>query len=327
MNTHEFNVSVIDPVSPAIERARVMLFKPFDMRKWFVIGFCAWLAFLGSGGGLNFNFSVGDRRGGTEAREAIEQVKDYISCNLDWIIPVAIFLVLLLIVLGIVFVWLSSRGRFMFLHCVAENKAEVKVPWTKFKQHGNSLFLFRIVLGLIALAVMVMPVVFAIFAAIALARTKAHVGLVLVPVGIAFVILYVVILICFALVHKFTTDFVVPIMFLRSTSCRAAWREFLSLLSANKGRFTLYILFQILIAMAIGVIGASVACLFSCLLLCFTCGIAGCLMILPPLSIGYGYIITVLLLPLSVFKRAYSLHYIRQFGLEFDVFSPETEPA
>lgn len=327
MNTHEFNVSVIDPVSPAIERARVMLFKPFDMRKWFVIGFCAWLACLGSGGG-GFNFpnwypQQHGRGGGPD--QAINQVKDYISYNLGWIIPVAVFVVLLLIVLGIVFVWLSSRGRFMFLHCVAENKAEVKVPWTKFKQHGNSLFLFRIVLGLIALAVMVIPVVFAIFAAIALARTKAHAGLVLVLVGVFFV--FLVISICFALVHKFTTDFVVPIMFLRSTSCRVAWREFLTLLSTNKVRFILYILFQILIAMAIGVIGASVACLFACLLVCFTCGIAGCLMILPPLSIGYGYITTVLLLPLSVFKRAYSLHYIRQFGPEFDVFSPEIEPA
>jgi hypothetical protein len=44
-------VSVIDPISPAIQRVKDILFKPFNLGKWFVIGFCAWLAYLGSGGG------------------------------------------------------------------------------------------------------------------------------------------------------------------------------------------------------------------------------------------------------------------------------------
>jgi hypothetical protein len=33
------------------------------------------------------------------------------------------------------------------------------------------------------------------------------------------------------------------------------------------------------------------------------------------------YIGTVILLPVFVFKRAYSLMYLRQYGLEFDVFA------
>jgi hypothetical protein len=44
-------VSVIDPIGQAIEHVRLMLFKPFDLSKWFIIGFCAWLAQLGHGGG------------------------------------------------------------------------------------------------------------------------------------------------------------------------------------------------------------------------------------------------------------------------------------
>ncbi len=52
MNAEESNrVSVIDPVTPAIDRVKLILFKPFELRKWFVIGFCAWLAYLGAGGG------------------------------------------------------------------------------------------------------------------------------------------------------------------------------------------------------------------------------------------------------------------------------------
>lgn len=33
-------VSVIDPIGPAIEHVRLMLFKPFDISKWMTIGFC-----------------------------------------------------------------------------------------------------------------------------------------------------------------------------------------------------------------------------------------------------------------------------------------------
>ena len=49
-NSHR-EISVTEPVSPALERVKTMLFKPFDLGKWFTIGFCAWLAFLGKGGG------------------------------------------------------------------------------------------------------------------------------------------------------------------------------------------------------------------------------------------------------------------------------------
>jgi hypothetical protein len=324
MNAQQLNVSVIDPISPAIERVKTILFRPFDLRKWFVIGFCAWLAYLGKGGGGGGggpNF----RRGG-EPGEALHEAKEFVLDNLHWIIPVAVVAVLVGIILWLVFTWLSSRGRFMFLHCVAQNKAEVKAPWAKFRQHANSLFLFRIVLCLIGFAAIGLPLLIAVLLiAMTIAGNSPHIVPVLGFVMIGLIVF--VIGIAFFLVHKFTMDFVVPIMFVRTTSCTAGWREFLTLLSANKGRFTLYILFQIVIAFAVGIIGAAIACLFSCLFACFTCGIACLLMILPPLSLGYGYIITILLLPLLVFTRAYSLNYLRQYGPQFDVFIPEVETA
>ena len=169
-------VSVIDPISPAIERVKLMLFRPFDLQKWLVIGFCAWLAYLGAGGGGGGGGGGGSGGPGYRAphapddahvphdpwrgmKEGIERAKDYVLDNSYWIIPLAVTITVLVIVIGLLIAWLNSRGRFMFLHCVATNKAEVRVPWTKFRKHGNSLFLFRIVLGLIGLAVVGVPVI------------------------------------------------------------------------------------------------------------------------------------------------------------------------
>ncbi len=298
-------VSVIEPIGPAFEKVKTILFGPFDFRKWFVIGFCAWLAFLGKSGG-------GGRRGGpSEAREAFGEAKVFVLENLGWIIPVALIGVMLIIVLWLVSTWLSSRGRFMFLHCVAENKAEVKVPWAKFRQHANSLFLFRIVLGLIGFAVIGLPCLLAAgLIAIMIAGSIPSVAGVL---GIVMIVLMIVtISIILALISKFTMDFVVPIMSLRTTSCTAGWREFLTILSVNKVRFVLYVLFQIVIAIVIGAIFSIGFCIGCCL-----CCVS--LLLLIP------YIGTVILLPVLVFKRAYSLLYLGQFGPEFDVFRPETE--
>jgi len=302
-------ISVIEPIGPAFEKVKTTLFSPFDLRKWFVIGFCAWLAYLGKGsGGGN-----GGGRGGrpSEAREAFGGAKVFVLENLAWIIPVALIGVMLIIVVWLALTWLSSRGRFMFLHCVAENKAEVKIPWTKFQQHANSLFLFRIVLGLISFAAIGLPLLLAGgLIAIMIAGNIPGVAGVL---GIIMIVLVIVaIAIVFTVIGKFTMDFIVPIMFLRTTSCVAGWREFLTLLSVNKAHFALYIFFQIVIALAIGAI--ILTAVFA------TCCCAACILALP-------YIGTVLMLPVLVFKRAYSLLYLGQFGPEFDVFRPETEMA
>jgi hypothetical protein len=314
MTPQETKISVIEPISPAIERVKTVLFRPFDMGKWFVIGFCAWLAFLGSGGGggggPNFNFGGGQQRHGAEFQEAFHNAKEVVIDNLFWILPLVIVVIVVGIIIGLVITWLSSRGHFMFLHCVALNKAEVINPWHKFKKQGNSLFLFRIVLGLISFACIMLLV--AILAVIAVLMFAGGGGPN--PIGIILVVLLSLCLIfptaiVFFLVKKFTLDFVVPIMYLRQGTCMTAWREFWQVLGANKGKYALYILFQIVIGIAIGAIVLTG--------ICVTCCCLGCILAIP-------YIGTVVMLPLLIFTRSYTLLYLRQYGPNFDVFSTET---
>ncbi len=264
----------------------------------------------------------------SQVQEALHHVEEFVVNNLFWLIPLAITVVLFIIALIVLLTWLSSRGHFMFLHCVAQNKAEIKAPWQKFGTQGNSLFLFRIVLGVIFFAVIMLLVALLIVIGVLLFAGGGGPN----PLGIVLMILLTIFLVIptlifFALIDKFTSDFVVPIMFLRQGTCMAAWREFWQLLTGNKGRFTIYILFQVLIFLVVFIIGASVSCIFTCLLVLFTCGIACCFMIMPLINIlffiFYGYIITVLLLPLSVFKRSYSLIYLRQYDPGYDVFAAE----
>ena len=306
MTTRPADVSVTLPVSQALDSVQRVLFRPFDLGKWFVIGFSAWLAHLGEQGfGGNFNFGSGRGHGGSARRE-IERAWEFVVQNLHWIVPLAISLFALGVVLWLVFTWLNSRGKFMFLHCVALNKADVKEPWNKFACEGNSLFLFRIVLGLIE-TVVTLPFVAAI--AVLVIRMIQHgepnVGGIIAAVGIFFVLIGVWIV--FALIRKLTTDFVVPMMSLRGGSCLKSWREFWDLLTANAGRFVVYVLFQIVLSIVIAAL--------TLIVILATCCVAGCLLAIP-------YLGTVLLLPVLIFSRSYSLHYLAQYGRDYDGFPP-----
>lgn len=315
--SHPPEISVTEAIEPAYTRVKQMLFQPFDFTKWIIIGFCAWLAGFCESGGGGFNggnYSGGNHTNNTHGvedfRHFCHQVSDYVVQNIGWIVPLAIFLFVLFLAIWAVFLWLGSRGKFMFLHCVALNVAEVDVPWRKYAAVANSLFRFRLGIGLIGM-IMCLPMIVLMLIDIfrmVLAGEPDMPGI-LMAAGLFLALMFLGLV--FGLIHKFTTDFVVPIQFLRGSMCMAAWREFWSLLAANPGRFTVYILFQIVLGMAIGalVLAAFVV----------TCCIACCLSRLP-------FVGTVLLLPVLIFKRAYPLYYLAQYGPQYDVFPKLAEP-
>jgi hypothetical protein len=301
-------ISVTAPVGWAIEHVKRMLFRPFQIGKWFLIGFCAWLAGLGeSGASFNYERSVGGPQGHPHSfRDLMDQAAHYVMQNLDWIIPLAAALLVLGLLWGMLVLWLNSRGKFMFLYCVALDRAEVSRPWHEFAREGNSLFWFRFVLGLIA-APLFLPLLGGSILVVGWMLYHGNVdpGGIMLAIGLGLVLF--VLMIGFWLIQKFTTDFVAPIMFLRRAKCTVAWREFLGLLDACAGHFVLYVLFQIVLAIAVGLVVLAAVVLTCCTLFC--------LMILP-------YIGTVALLPVLVFLRAYSLYYLAQFGPAYSVFPP-----
>jgi hypothetical protein len=108
-----------------------------------------------------------------------------------------------------------------------------------------------------------------------------------------------------------TNDFVIPIMHKHTLTCTAAWSYLWLTVGTNKFNLFLYLLFKALVAMTVG---------FAFLFLgMITGGVVSQMLIIP-------YVGTLLLLPILTFKRSFSLHYLRQFGSDFDLFAPEPEP-
>jgi len=298
-------ISVIKPISPAIEKVKTILFKPFEIGKWFTIGFCAWLALLGQkGANFHANFPCNNFcRLGTP----LGRVKNVFSEHFLLIVVLASFGLLIGLAVMITLLWLNSRGRFMFLYCVAENKAEVKMPWHNFRKPANSLWLFKLISGFIVFICLALCAAMITLTVILLTKSYGRIRAAEILAIVCLALVTALIAIASALFFKFTNDFVIPIMYLRPCSCTDAWHRFLQILSSRKGAFALYILFQIVISMVI--VAILIALVFG------TCCCAALFLVIP-------YVGTVLMLPLLVFKRAYSLYYLGQFGPDFNVFAP-----
>jgi hypothetical protein len=230
--------------------------------------------------------------------------------NLYWIVPLAAAVIVFCLALWMLLTWLHSRGEFMFLHCVAVNRAEIAVPWSEFVREGNSLCWFRLGLGLLSMVVMWPLLILGGLTVFHMAVDESwNVHGVATAVGYGLAMIFAAVV--FGIISKLTSDFVVPVMRLRRKRCLAGWAEIRRLFSPHLGQLVLYFLFQIVLSIAIAFLVLATVLV--------TCCVAGCFLALPFLG-------TVLLLPVLVFKRAYSLHYLAQYGAEFDVFSPPGPP-
>jgi MFS family permease len=307
------NISFSDPLSRAWKRMKSTLFQPFDISKWFTLGFAAFLATLmsgigGSGGGYNLDKSY---------KEADWQdFLEWPAIAWQWLIghPVWFTLIILgvffLIAVMIILTWISSRGKFMFLYNVVNDKAEVVYPWNEYNREGNSLFIWRLIFGLISffLVMVLMIIAFAVM----LDVFTGDYNLVSKILSIALVIIgFFVLIILISFISMLLNDFVVPIMYKYRINTNQAWLKFLPVLFANFWDFIVYALFVFVL-----LILAAISIVFFGL---FTCCIGFLLLIIP-------YIGSVILLPVTYTFRAFSIEFIEQYGEDFTIF-PKTEPV
>jgi hypothetical protein len=126
-------ISFVEPLSRAWERMRRILFDPFELSTWLVLGFSAWLAGLASGGAAggravgNVGDSIDDGHViGTEVQDFV----DTIAHQMVWL-PLILLGITLILALVVVVLWLSSRAKFIFLDNVVHERAEIVAPWSR----------------------------------------------------------------------------------------------------------------------------------------------------------------------------------------------------
>ncbi len=299
-------ISVVDPIDRAFGHMSQVCFKPFHPGKWFALGFTAWLAGLGeAAGGVHFQFPNFGGSGGPSPFDAIGR---WIEAHLTLFLVLAGVLFVVGVAAWMLMLWLSSRGKFMFIDNIIHNRAAIGQPWSTFARVGNQLFILRLLVVLVGFLGVVL--VGGISLAIASPDLMAHE---LRPAGVVAIIvasLGMVLLVLAAAVVTFVIEhFIVPAMYLFDISPAQAWRRVRQeILPANTGKIVLYLLMNIALGIGVGTLAMMV--------MCATC----CIAALP-------YIGTVILLPVAVFLRSYNLHFVSQFGGDWTIFEWSATPA
>ncbi len=304
------SLSVIDPIAVAIRRTQRILFAPFDLRKWLRLGFCAFLAGTGPGSLFTGGNSVPNTNSGSDISSSLEDAMPWIQAHAGLVAAGVLGGLGLLILVVVLFTWLSSRGRFMLLDGVIHNRGAIAAPWHAYRREGNSLFRFRFGVGLVGLVLLALILGLAVWISLPDWQAGVFSTHALTAVLTAALLLLVWIAVM-DLIRVLLLDFVVPVMWLQRVPVLKAWKPVIRHLWRNHfGSLALYFLMRYLLGLAIGVL-ALLTILLSC-----------CLAIIP-------YVGSVLLLPLSVFALIYPLAFLEQLGPEWQFFpaDPPSLPA
>jgi hypothetical protein len=305
MNASARKIEILAPFNQAIELTRLTLFRPFDIAKWLVIGFAAFLSgWFNSGGGSINPWSFR----GWNTTNAQSSAFQWRSFNIDhtglFVLILIALLVIVFLALFILWLWITARGRFIFIDCLVRNRAAIGEPWREFRAEGNRFFLFLIAVMIVSIAIMVLVAVL-VFGSVVLWRNY-HVSNS--PALLVLVIIAIFAWVALAVSINLIIYFMPVVMYARRCGPGEAARGVVQLVLDEPAPFILFIL--LMVALWIGWI------VIGCLVTCLTC----CLASLP-------YIGTVIVLPVPVFFRSFSLLFLRQFGPEWDVWGKIPVPA
>jgi hypothetical protein len=295
MNGVRPRIEIFRPFGEAFELTNKILFQPFDLKKWFVIGFAAFLSGHLAGVGFNLPSPFGNFKSHRTTPEVIlpdvEQWK-------PWLVAVVVLLALLFFALVIALTWLKARGNFIFTDCVVRNQAAIVEPWREYRKEGNSYFLFllAVMFVILLLAGLILASAFGLGW---LKQGAGHPGSI---ASIGLIVFLFVVWVSIVIFVSIAAYFMVPVMYRRRCRAVEAFRDVTFLMFHHVGSFFLFCLFGIVLILAVLMIGAIVTCATCCLA-------------------AFPYIGTVILLPVFVCLHVFALVFLRQFGPDDDVWA------
>ncbi len=293
MDSPPVRPEIFAPFGEAFELTRKILFQPFDLGKWLVIGFAAWLATFLNGFGFNYRYDFNKRGRFSHWLHTghIHSLHDIPPAYIPFIIVGLIFL----FALAVLLLWLNARARFIFTDCIVRNRGAIVEPWGEYHEEGNSYFVLNLIVALCSF------LIFGGLGLLFLASWYWHHPL----VPLALLILIAVIIGLAGVVVGLVLKLIVPVMYRQRCGAVAAFLQVWNLVLDRPGIFILYVLFYLVLLMAAFMIG--------CIATCVTC----CAAMLP-------YVGTVILLPVVMVLFAFPLCFLRQFGEQYDVWAGVT---
>src|SRR2546421_3067864 len=133
MNGVRPRIEIFRPFGEAFELTNKILFQPFDLKKWLVIGFAAFLSGHLAGVGFNFPSPFGNFQ---SHRTTPEVISPHFEQWKPWLVAVDGLGSLGFFALAIALMLLKAPGKFIFSNSVVLNQAATVEPSREKPEEG-----------------------------------------------------------------------------------------------------------------------------------------------------------------------------------------------
>jgi hypothetical protein len=236
-------ISAADAVTPAIQRTRDFLFRPFTWGTYLKLGL---VAIITEGVGSNVHSS--SSKGRTIGHGPNFSTPFHIEPFQIAIVGAAL---LLMMVLSFFVFYLITRLRFAYFHCLIHNTKEIRPGWWLYREQAARFFWFNIVVGLGFLAVVIAIAIPFISGFMRLFRethqgTPFDWGLLL---SLILPLIPIILLLALAgvLTDLILRDWMLPHFALEDASAGEAWSEVWHNIMTEKKQFFVYTLLRVVL--------------------------------------------------------------------------------
>lgn len=249
---------VLDALDRAVERTRKCLFEPFDFWKWMRLAVIVLLlGGLGSSGGNTSNYSYGESDMGPFAdipagvAGPLQGIYNMFSANAFEIIA---GLILLFIVLVLLFSYISSVMEFVFVESLVKNDVRFWEYSRRYLGKGFGLFLFRLLIGLLMLAIIAAIVLLFLYPFMVDSADMSNI-----PDSsiIAFVMLLLAVILVLVLIGGLVNSFVglsIPVALYTNNNIFRAFSLVLRRFRQDAGQIVLYWIGRIILSIAAAIV-------------------------------------------------------------------------
>lgn len=258
--------SAVDAIDPAIKHAKQQIFDPFRFGQWARLAFVGLLAgeMSSSGCSGNFNIPSGLRNRshiGTSQAFLTDPWTDQFLNHPVLSVGLIILLVVIFFIVGTIFMYISSRMRFVLFDSVLMRECHIRRGWARRGREGWRLFLWQVILSTIHFALLLIVIGIPALCAWRLGwftDAREHL-LPLILGGLAILLVLLLLWLVMGVIHVITKDFVVPQMALEDIDAIEGWRRLWPQIGREVGGYAGYIGMKIVLSIAaafiFGIIG------------------------------------------------------------------------
>jgi hypothetical protein len=236
-------ISAVDCVSPAIQRTRELLFRPFRWGTYLKLGLVA-IVTEGAGRSFNSSRSSGHSAGHVPMLDGPFNIAPFQ-------IAAVVAALLLALVISLFIFYLITRLRFAFFHCLTHEITEIKPGWRIYKEQASRFFWFNVGVGVCFLLLMALAALPFISGFVRLFHGMAHGGKPDFGLLLSLLLPLIPIILLFALagfmLDIVMRDWMLPHFALDNATAGEAWANVWARIMAEKKQFIVYTLLRVVL--------------------------------------------------------------------------------